>query len=100
MGSGAACGPRSPGAGARRMINIISRQPLVGDASRPTGPYKVFANLLKGLEHIGHPYVVNRRVTAAPRLWVHDWPEACQQTLRSKAHVAFLLTPITEATWR
>ena len=81
------------------MINIISRQPMIGDASRPTGPYKVFANLVKGLERIGYPYVVNRRVTASPRLWVHDWPEACQQTLRSKAHVALVLTPITDATW-
>jgi len=51
------------------MINIIStqdRHPVVG------GPAKVFRNLIKGLDKIGYPYVINRDLNATKRLWIHD----------------------------
>jgi len=51
------------------MINIISKSYLRNIQS---GPKKVVDNLIKGLSHIGYPYVTNRRLDACTRLWVHD----------------------------
>lgn len=51
------------------MINLISRQ---ASTCGGRGPYKVFRNLVKGLERIGYPFVVNRHPTAAARLWIQD----------------------------
>jgi glycosyltransferase involved in cell wall biosynthesis len=55
------------------MINIISKQ--VG-ASQVTGPQKVLVNLVKGLDRIRYPYVLNRHPSAARRLWIHDDSDA------------------------
>lgn len=51
------------------MINLISTQARSRD---PYGPTKVFRNLVKGLDLIGYPYVVNRGLDSVERLWVHD----------------------------
>lgn len=51
------------------MINIVSTQ---AEASRVTGPRKVYVNLIKGLDRIGYPYVVNRGFNATTRVWVQD----------------------------
>lgn len=51
------------------MINIISHQ---ADAPVKRGPFKVFRNLVKGLEALQYPYVINGAVTASKRAWVHD----------------------------
>lgn len=51
------------------MINIISS---FGDKAGGRGPGKVFANLTKGLNQIGYPFVVNRELNATRRLWIHD----------------------------
>lgn len=51
------------------MINVVSRSLM---SSQVTGPNKVAVNLVKGLERIGYPYVVNRDVSATKRLWIHD----------------------------
>jgi hypothetical protein len=51
------------------MINIISTQVAERNI---TGPQKVFANLIKGLDRIGYPYVVNRNLRATKRLWIQD----------------------------
>jgi glycosyltransferase involved in cell wall biosynthesis len=51
------------------VINLVSTQAW---ATRVTGPQKVFANLVKGLDLIGYPYVVNRRLDGCARLWIHD----------------------------
>jgi hypothetical protein len=51
------------------MINVISRSLASG---RTTGPQKVAVNLLKGLDRIGYPYVVNRDISSTQRLWIHD----------------------------
>ncbi len=51
------------------MINIISQARLRRLSS---GPKKVVDNLIKGLEEIGYPYAVNRRLDACQRLWIHD----------------------------
>jgi glycosyltransferase involved in cell wall biosynthesis len=68
-------------------INILSTQQSDGDPARPTGPYKVLANLVKGLDRIDYPYVVNRHLSTTRRVWVHDWPEACAAALRSSERV-------------
>jgi glycosyltransferase involved in cell wall biosynthesis len=57
------------------LINIISTQPR---RSGVTGPQKVFANLVKGLDRIGYPFVVNHHPSAARRLWIHDDGAALQ----------------------
>jgi hypothetical protein len=51
------------------VINVISRSLL---SPRTTGPQKVAVNLLKGLDRIGYPYVVNRDISSTRRLWIHD----------------------------
>ena len=65
------------------MINIISTK---ANTSQVTGPYKVFANLVKGLDRIGYPYVINRDHNATRRLWIHDQITALRYMHRSKAH--------------
>ncbi len=52
------------------MINIISRS-LVAIPG-VSGPKKVVENLIKGLDLIGYPYVVNQRLDATKRLYIHD----------------------------
>jgi hypothetical protein len=51
------------------VINLVSRV-----AVRPTlgGTSKVFRNLIKGLDRLAYPYVVNRRLDSCRRLWVQD----------------------------
>lgn len=51
------------------MLNIISRSILFKNIS---GPKKVVENLIKGLDKLGYPYVVNKRLDACKRLWIHD----------------------------
>ncbi|MFH1292393.1 MAG: hypothetical protein ABIH87_04335 [bacterium] len=51
------------------MLNIISKSYLSNEIS---GPKKVVDNLIKGLEKIKYPYVVNERLDACRRLWIHD----------------------------
>lgn len=57
------------------MINIISRAAV---SNRASGPKKVVSNLIKGLEKIGYPYVVNARLDACKRLWIQDDTDALQ----------------------
>ena len=51
------------------MLNIIS-QSIVSTHSR--GPRKVVQNLMRGLDQIGYPYVVNYALDATSMLWIHD----------------------------
>ena len=55
------------------MLNIISRS-IVSAHNR--GPRKVVMNLLKGLDEIGYPYVVNKALNSTNQLWIHDDPLA------------------------
>ncbi len=56
-------------AGGNRTINLIS---TCANSKGISGPGKVFHNLVRGLEKIGQPYVVNMALNATHRLWVHD----------------------------
>ena len=49
------------------MINIITRRLPEVCAD---GPTKVVLNVMKGLDRLGYPYVVNRDVGSTRRLWV------------------------------
>jgi hypothetical protein len=51
------------------MINIISKSYY---RKFQSGPKKVVDNLIKGLDKIGYPYVINKQLDACKRLWVHD----------------------------
>jgi hypothetical protein len=64
------------------VINIISQE-----ATRDTvsGPAKVYRNLIKGLDAIGYPYVVNRSLNSTKRLWVHDDPVALRYAASARA---------------
>lgn len=55
------------------MLNIISRA-IVSTHNR--GPRKVAANLMKGLDQLKQPYVVNRALDATDHLWIHDDKDA------------------------
>ncbi len=51
------------------MLNIIS---LTALRKKVHWPGKVAKNLMKWLDIIGYPYVLNRDLNAAARLWIHD----------------------------
>ena len=55
------------------MINIISKAYL---SKTSTGPKKVVDNLIKGLDILGYPYVINKRLDACEMLWIHDDTDA------------------------
>lgn len=51
------------------MINIISKAVI---SNKPSGPQKVVRNLIKGLDIIKYPYVINHDLNSCKRLWIHD----------------------------
>jgi len=51
------------------MINIISKSYVSNCVS---GPQKVVDNFIKGLKALNYPFVVNQRLDACQRLWIHD----------------------------
>jgi hypothetical protein len=67
------------------MLNIVSTQACSGGAVR--GPGKVFHNLVKGLRLIDYPFVVNKRMDATERLWIHDDTTALRRVKPGGAHV-------------
>ncbi len=51
------------------MINIIS---LSLFSNKVSGPKKVAENLIKGLEKLNYPYIINGRLDSCKRLWIHS----------------------------
>lgn len=51
------------------MLNIISLSVL---RKKITWPGKVVHNLIKGLDIVWYPYVLNKSLNATSRLWIHD----------------------------
>jgi glycosyltransferase involved in cell wall biosynthesis len=72
------------------MINIISQSLLLG---KTTGPKKVVLNLIKGLDKIGYPYVINQRLDSCSRLWIHDDTSALKELGRLPKGVKVLVGP-------
>lgn len=71
------------------MLNIISRSIV---SNRTSGPHKVVVNLIKGLDEIGYPYVVNAQLDACTRVWVHDDIDALKEVVKIK-DVAAIVGP-------
>ena len=72
------------------MLNIISRS-IVSQHNR--GPRKVVLNLIKGLDEIGYPYVVNHALNATDQLWIHDDPTALSEALNLNNETKILVGP-------
>ena len=72
------------------MLNIISRS-----AARvvTSGPKKVLDHLVKGLDEIGYPYVINRRLDATERLWIHDDLAALREINQLDAGIQVVVGP-------
>lgn len=50
-------------------LNIISESYYIDKVG---GPYKVVHNTIKGLDLIGHPYVINKKIENSKYNWIHD----------------------------
>jgi len=72
------------------MLNIISKS---HNRLATSGPKKVVDNLVKGLDLIAYPYVINRRLDACQRLWVHDDVEALWQINSLPAGIKVVIGP-------
>lgn len=72
------------------MINIISRS--LG-STHTRGPRKVVLNLIKGLDELGYPYVVNAALDATDTLWIHDDPSALNEAGKLSHPVAIIAGP-------
>jgi glycosyltransferase involved in cell wall biosynthesis len=72
------------------MLNVISRS-IVSKHTR--GPRKVVLNLLKGLDEIKYPYVVNAALDATKVLWIHDDPQALKEAMKLPKSVAIIAGP-------
>ena len=72
------------------MINIISKSYYSRNVS---GPKKVVDNLIKGLKQLGYPYVVNKRLDACLRLWIHDDISALQKVAGLPKEIKVLVGP-------
>jgi len=72
------------------MINIISRSYYSRIAS---GPKKVANNLIKGLDLIGYPYVINKGLDTCRRLWIHDDVAALRKMSKLPSEVRVVIGP-------
>jgi hypothetical protein len=72
------------------MLNIISKS-IVSTQNR--GPRKVVVNLMRGLDELGVPYVVNAALDATDILWIHDDPVALMAAAALPPHVAIIAGP-------
>lgn len=72
------------------MLNIISRS-IVSKNIR--GPRKVVANLMKGLEELGYPFVVNAALESTDTIWIHDDPKALEESMKLPPNVAIIAGP-------
>lgn len=58
-----------------------------------TGPKKVVDNLIKGLDMLGYPYVVNKQLDACKRLWIHDDAAALAQLKNLPTDIKVVVGP-------
>ena len=72
------------------MLNIISRSILFKNVS---GPKKVVENLIKGLDKISYPYVINKRLDACKRLWIHDDTKALREISNLPKEIKIIVGP-------
>lgn len=72
------------------MLNIISRSLIL---NRISGPRKVAANLIAGLEKLGYPYTINKRLDSCERLYIHDDPVALRKIAELDPRIKVLAGP-------
>lgn len=72
------------------MLNIIS---LTANRKKVTWPGKVVKNLIKWLDIIGYPYVLNSDLNATKRLWIHDDFFALRKLHTIKEETKLILGP-------
>ncbi len=72
------------------MLNIISRS-YVSKHNR--GPRKVVLNLIKGLDEIKYPYVINASLDATKVIWIHDDKEALEEVTKLSTDIAIIAGP-------
>lgn len=72
------------------MINIISKS---YNRAAVSGPKKVVDNLIAGLKQINYPFVVNRRLDACQRLWIHDDIEALSEIKHLPPEIKVVIGP-------
>lgn len=72
------------------MLNIVSRSAVFKNIS---GPQKVVANLIKGLEKVNYPYVVNKRLDYCERLYIHDDTIALSEVSKLDPRIKVLVGP-------
>jgi glycosyltransferase involved in cell wall biosynthesis len=72
------------------MLNIISLSIL---SNRVSGPKKVVENLIKGLEKLHYPYVINKRLDSCKRLWIHDDTDALREAVFLPADIKVVVGP-------
>ncbi len=72
------------------MLNIVSQSIT---SSQVTGPQKVVSNLIKGLDKIGYPYVINQRLDSCARLWIHDDINALKKLNKLPENIKVVVGP-------
>lgn len=72
------------------MLNIISRSL---SSNKVGGPKKVAENLIKGLEKIDYPYVINKKLDSCGRLWIHDDMEALEKIDQLDSRIKIVAGP-------
>ena len=72
------------------MINIISKSII---SKNIRGPQKVVNNLINGLNLIGYPYIINQRLDATKRLWIHDDKNAFKKISKLPSYIHTLAGP-------
>lgn len=72
------------------MLNIIS---LTALRNKVTWPGKVVKNLMKWLDILGYPYILNRQLNATQRLWIHDDFFALKHLRKIDVHTKVIIGP-------
>lgn len=72
------------------MINIISKSVL---SSYTSGPQKVVKNLIKGLDLINYPYIINGDLNSCKRLWIHDDIKALEKIRNLSQDIKVIVGP-------
>lgn len=72
------------------MLNIISKS-INSDFT--SGPQKVVKNLVKGLDILGYPYVINKSLDSCARLWIHDDIDALREIKNLDPEIKVVVGP-------
>lgn len=72
------------------MLNIVSLSVM---RDKVTWPGKVVKNLIKGLDLLGYPYVINADLNSTKRLWIHDDVWALSYLGKLQSHVHPIIGP-------